>query len=541
VAAVTLTLPLCIREITRRLLSGAWGNASKPIILAGLFMLALIAAQCCCEMFRDLMGHVMGARMERDMRNRLFIHYQSLGFSFFDREKTGSIISRISNDLLSLAELYHHGPEDIIIYFASFIGALCILFRINPRLSLSICAFLPAMVIYSIFFSKKLNRAYQKNRESIAELTARIDDSIAGIRTVKSFCSEEIEAEKFRGANEAFCKSRSSIYAHEAWYYTILSGFITQLITAAVVILGGIMLSRGTLDVADLISFLLYAGYLTAPIPQLARIMAQYQEGLSGFARFMEVLETPGEDSGGAAADRITGRVSMPEKMKGGIEFRNVSFRYDGDRDYVLKNVSFTIRGGEYVALSGPSGIGKTTLCSLIPRFYAAQEGAILLDGIDVRRIGLKELRSRIGVVQQDCYVFAGTIRENIAYGRPGASEEEIINAAKKANAHEFISALPGGYDTVIGRQGSLSGGQRQRLCIARVFLKDPPLLIFDEATSALDMETERVIQEGLRDLSKNRTTIVIAHRISTLRHADRILTLDEDGVKETGLAGAGN
>jgi ATP-binding cassette subfamily B protein len=436
----------------------------------------------------------------------------------------------------------------MIIYFAGFAGALVILFRINGSLALIICAFLPVMALYSVFFSKRLNRVYTKSREAIGELNGRLEDSIAGIRTVKSFCNEDLEAEKFHQANEEFYSCRAAVYRHEAWYYTILSGFITQLITAAVVIFGGLMLSGGLpgarLDLADLVSFLLYVNYLTAPLPQLARIMAQYQEGLSGFNRFMDILSIAPEDSVPPAPDLPRPAVSaadsnavvhFPGRVKGRIEFDRVSFRYEDERNYILKDVSFTVEGGEYAALSGPSGIGKTTLCSLIPRFYNATAGIIRLDGLDINAVPLKELRRQIGVVQQDCYVFTGTIRENIAYGKPGASMEEIAEAARKAGAHDFIMAQPQSYDTPIGQRGcTLSGGQRQRLCIARVFLKDPPVLIFDEATSALDLETEKLIQESLRDLSKNRTTLVIAHRLSTLEQADRVLILDGEGVRES-------
>jgi ATP-binding cassette subfamily B protein len=541
-AAISLILPLWVRRIIQKLLAGIpepAGDRMHPLVYWGLFMLALIVVQCCCELFRDMMGHVMGARMERDMRNRLFTHYQSLSFSFFDREGIGSVISRISHDLLSLAELCHHGPEDMIIYFAGSAGALVILFRINPSLALVVCAFLPVMVLYSVFFSGKLNRAYTRSREAIADLNGRIGDSIAGIRTVKSFCNEGLEAEKFREANEEFYSCRASVYRHEAWYYTILSGFITQIVTAAVVIFGGLLASGGFtgagLDLADLVSFLLYVNYLTAPLPQLARIMAQYQEGLSGFNRFMDILAlAPEEPAGPAPEASRQAALQLPGRVRGRIEFSGVSFRYEGDRNYVLKDVSFTLEGGEYAALSGPSGIGKTTLCSLIPRFYKATAGIIRLDGIDINAVPLKELRRQIGIVQQDCYIFTGTIRENIAYGKPGASIEEIAEAARKAGAHDFIMAQPQSYDTPIGQRGyTLSGGQRQRLCIARVFLKDPPVLIFDEATSALDLETEKLIQESLRDLSKNRTTLVIAHRPSTLEQADRVLILGEEGIRE--------
>jgi ATP-binding cassette subfamily B protein len=523
VSAVSLTLPLCIRYITG--LNNAVGNVDRSIMIIAPVMLGLIIVQTICALFYDHMGHVMGARMERDMRNELFAHYQTLPFSFFDREKTGSVISRLINDLLSLAELYHHGPEDLIIYALTFIGALVILLQINASLALMICLFLPPMFLFAFLYSKTLNRVYTKNRETIGVLSAQIEDSIAGIRTVKSFGNEAMETEKFQHANESLYRSRSSIYKHEARYFTGMGMFFTQLIIVLAVVMGGIKLSGASLSITDFISFILYVNYLTAPIPQLARVTAQYQEGISGFNRFMDVLELKGEDYGEQGA---------AEPNSGDLEFAGISFRYDENSDYVLKDISFKIRSGEYVALTGPSGIGKTTLCSLIPRFYENFSGSIRIGGIDNRDISLQTLRKHIGIVQQENYVFAGTIRENIAYGKPGAQEEEIIAATKKANAHVFIMALSGAYDTVIGPRGfTLSGGQRQRLCIARVFLKDPAILIFDEATSALDYESEAVVQEGLKSLSQNRTTLVIAHRESTIKNADRVLVLSGQSIVE--------
>ncbi|MDR0657023.1 MAG: ABC transporter ATP-binding protein/permease [Treponema sp.] len=537
-SAAALILPLCIRALTRDVMAHAASGMPGITGIAmhyGLAMLGLIIVQSACSLFQDQMGHIMGARMERDMRNDLFAHYQRLPFSFFDREKTGEVISRITGDLLNLAELCHHGPEDLVIYFASFIGALAILFHINARLALASCIFLPVMAIYSLFFAGKLNRAYRKNYERIGEVNSRIEDSIGGIKTVKSFGNEELEIRKFRMVNEEYYRSRSSIYRHESWYFTVLGAFLAQLVTVSAVFFGALMLSGQKLAAPDLLSFLLYTAYLTAPIPEFSRIMSQYQDGLAGFRRLCDILETGAErEKTGVSVDRDSAveETGLPEKIRGEIEFRDVSFSYGGEEEHVFKNISFVIKSGEYAALKGASGIGKTTLCSLIPRFYEASAGRITIDGIDIKTVDIEDLRKRIGVVQQDCYIFSGTVRENIAYGKPGASAEEITAAAERARAHGFIISLERGYDTDLGVRGArLSGGQRQRLCIARVFLKNPPILIFDEATSALDMETERAIQEGLRDLSVNRTTIVIAHRLSTLQHADRILTLDENGI----------
>jgi ATP-binding cassette subfamily B protein len=528
VSAVSLAIPLCIRYLTGNLLNGAAANINRSITLFALVMLGLIVLQTACALFYDHMGHVMGARMERDMRDELFVHYQTLPFSFFDREKTGSIISRIINDLLNMAELYHHGPEDIIIYAFTFIGALVILLRINPSLALVICLFLPLMFLFALLYSKVLNRAFKENYKNIGQVSAQIEDSVAGIRTVKSFGNEALEVEKFRQANEALYRGRSAIYKHEARYYTGLGTFFSQLVIVVTVVAGGIKLSGASLSIADFISFILYVNYLTAPIPQLARVTAQYQDGLSGFNRFMDVLELPGEDY------RRGAKAAALETGNGDLEFAGLSFRYGEDGDYVLKDISFKIQSGECVALTGPSGMGKTTLCSLIPRFYENFSGNILINGKNNRDISLQTLRQHIGTVQQENYVFAGTIGENIGYGKPGAPKEEIIAAAKKANVHDFIMALPNGYDTVIGPRGlTLSGGQRQRLCIARVFLKDPVILIFDEATSALDYESEVAVLEGLKTLSQNRTTLVIAHRESTIKNANRVLVLNGQSITE--------
>jgi ATP-binding cassette subfamily B protein len=545
VSAVSLIFPLCIRYLTGEGTAYFRNRGDNFIVLFSLFLAGLIFLQTGCALFYDHMGHVMGARMERDMRNELFAHYQTLPFCFFDREKTGSILSRLTNDLLALAELYHHGPEDIIIYAFTFIGALVILLRLNPELTLVIGIFLPFMFLYSFFYAKTLNRVYRKNREKMADINARIDDSIGGIRIVKAFGNEGVEIEKFRKVNEELYQSRASIYKHEARYFTGMAEFFARFILAAVVVAGGVKLSGAALNISDYISFILYATYLTAPIPQLARVIAMYQQGLSGFNRFMDVLEMPGEQYGPRLpADPADHRRSLegsslssgaePVKIQGDLEFVQVSFKYHQDAGYILKDISFKIPAGDFIALTGPSGIGKTTLCSLIPRFYEPSSGGIFMDGKNINTMDLRDLRLNIGMVQQDVYVFAGTISENIAYGKPGASKEEIAAAARKANAHDFIMALPGGYDAKIGSRGlTLSGGQKQRLCIARVFLRDPPILIFDEATSALDYESERIVQEGLASLSRNRTTIVIAHRLSTIQNARRVLVLNEGTIKE--------
>ncbi|MDR3139515.1 MAG: ABC transporter ATP-binding protein/permease [Treponema sp.] len=543
VSAVSLIFPLCIRYVTG---AGSFRNGTDNFVLPlSLLLAGLIVLQTACALFYDHMGHVMGARMERDMRNELFAHYQTLPFSFFDREKTGSILSRLTNDLLALAELYHHGPEDVIIYALTFTGALIILLRLNAGLTLVIGIFLPFMFCYSVFYGKILNRVYKRNREQMAEINARIDDSVGGIRTVKAFGNEGIEIEKFRSANEELYQSRACIYKHEARYFTGMAEFFARFILAAVAVAGGVKLSGSSLSISDYISFILYASYLTAPIPQLARVMAQYQQGLSGFNRFMDVLELPGENYGPRdPANRknrphdpggsICSAGTEPDNIGGELEFVRACFKYSQNNDYILKDISFKAEPGDFIALTGPSGIGKTTLCSLIPRFYELTSGAIFIDGKNIRDMDIRDLRLNIGVVQQDVYVFAGTIGENIAYGKPGAPREAIIQAAKKAGAHDFIMALPDNYETRIGSRGAtLSGGQKQRLSIARVFLKNPPILVFDEATSALDDESEGIVQQGLLSLSRNRTTIVIAHRLSTIQKALRVLVLNEGGITE--------
>jgi ATP-binding cassette subfamily B protein len=506
VAAIALLLPLCTRSITKAVMDTGVQNNIGVLFTTAFIMLALIILQTACGLFQDGMGHIMGAKIERNMRNELFAHYQKLPFSFFDKKKTGELMSRITNYLINLAELYHHGPEDIVIILFGFIGAFVVLLNINLKLALVVSAFLPVMAMYSLFFQGKLRRAYKSSYEKIAGVNAQLEDSLSGIRTVKSFAGEAAEAEKFAAINEQFYQSRARIYNHEALYFTGMEAFFVPLVTAAVVVFGGVLISRSSLDAADLIVFLLYVGYLTAPIQRIAHTIQQYQDGFAGFNRFMDIMELKTED------DKSAVELAAGNGIKGHVEFVNVSFKYDGGPENVLENLSLDIKAGETVALVGSSGIGKTTLCSLIPRFYEAGAGAILLDGIDTRDIGLQTLRRNIGVVQQEVYLFAGTVLENIRYGKPDADETEVIAAAKKANAHDFIMNLPQGYQSDIGQRGvKLSGGQCQRLSIARVFLKDPPVLNFDEATSALDNESERIVHEALNVLAKDRTAIIIA------------------------------
>lgn len=491
-------------------------------------MLALVAIYAACHTFIDYQGHIMGALMERDMRNELFEHFQKLPFKFYDENRTGQLMTRISNDTFDLAELYHHGPEDIVISLLNFIGAFLILISINAKLALIALAFLPIMGIYGFYFSKRMHASLKKSRDRIGHINAQVEDTLSGIRVVQSFTNEEIEKKKFNYENHRFLESRKEGYKSEAYFYDGLIT-LTQLLTIAVVIFGAVSIVKGSLDLADLLTFLLYIVILIEPIQRLGNFTRLYQEGITGFNRFMEVLEVEPEIKDSAEAIEL-------RNVQGAVEFKNVSFKYKEGFDHVLENISLNIKVGEYVALVGPSGVGKTTLCSLIPRFYEVSEGEILIDGKNIVGCSLRSLRKSIGFVQQDVYLFAGTILDNIRYGNLSASEEAIIEAAKKANAHDFIMLLPNGYLTDIGQRGvKLSGGQKQRLSVARVFLKDPPIIIFDEATSALDNESERAVQNSLEKLTKNRTTLVIAHRLSTVRKAQRILVLTDDGITEQG------
>jgi len=529
ISAAALLLPVCTNFITKNLLAkeGAPGTLDK-IHALGAAMLALVALQALCTLFVDYQGHVMGAKMERDMRRELFEHYQKLSFSFYDRQRTGQLMARITNDLFSLAELYHHGPEDLSIAALELIGVLVILARIDGTLTLIVMCFLPVMFVFAMHFSRRMIAALRLSKDRIGDINARVEDSLAGIRVVKSFTNEAFETARFNYENDRFLSSRSEGYRSEAWFSGGMAAF-SQLITIAVIVFGAAGIARAALDLADLLTFLMCVAVLIDPIRRLVNIARLYQEGSTGFDRFLEMLRMePGmPDQAGAA--ELT-------HVRGDIEFRNVSFRYAGDSPFVLKNLSLEIRAGEFVALVGASGVGKTTLCSLIPRFYDATEGEILIDGMNVSDIRPQSLRQNIGIVQQDVYLFAGTVAENLRYGKPDATLGEIVYAAKHAHAHDFIMALPGRYDTEIGERGvKLSGGQKQRLSIARVFLKNPPILIFDEATSALDNESERSVQQSLLRLARNRTTLVIAHRLSTVRNARRIVVMTGDGIAEEG------
>ncbi|WNB93805.1 ABC transporter ATP-binding protein [Bacillus sp. NEB1478] len=528
VSSVTLVLPLLVRYITKDVLEGDLSIALDKVYKIGALMLVLVAIQNLGTYFVDYKGHEVGARMESDIRSELFQHLQKLPFRFYDKEKTGQLMSRVTNDLFLLAELYHHGPEDYVKYFVRFVGASIILFFINIPLTLAVFIFMPIIGFLSLYFNKKENEALLRNKERIADVNAQLEDTLSGIRVVKSFANEHIEIEKFNRENHRFLASRKNTYKVEATFFNCIQ-ILIQLITITVVVFGSASIVNQTLDLADLITFLLYIGYMVEPIQRLTHMSTQFQEGITGFQRFMEIMNLkPGIENKPDA-------IALPV-VQGDIEFNNVSFRYEEQLVPVFTDLSLRIRSGEFVALVGPSGAGKTTLCSLIPRFYEVTSGEVKLDGINVRNLDLNSLRNHIGIVQQDVYLFAGTVMENIRYGKHAATDEAVIAAAKYANAHDFIMSLPNGYHSEIGQRGvKLSGGQKQRLSIARVFLKNPPVLILDEATSALDNESESIIKESLELLANGRTMIVIAHRLSTIRNAERILVLTKDGIMEDG------
>ena len=528
VSAITLALPLCIRYLTKTILAEGATNSIDQIYTMGVLMIGLVIVHTACDMFVAYQGHTMGAMMEADMRTELFEHYQRLSFGFYDEQKTGQLMTRLTNDSFALGELFHHGPEDIVIALLNFAGAFIILINIDVKLTIIVLLFLPIMAVYANHFNRKMKVALRQSKDRIGDINAQVEDTLSGIRVVKSFTNEEVEKEKFGYENNRLVESRRESIRGETLFYEGLMGF-THLMTVAVVIFGAIAIVNASLDLADLLTFLLYIGILIEPIKRFGNFTRLYQEGITGFDRFMEVLEVEPDIQDAAHAIDVT-------QVQGHIEFRDVSFKYKEGYNDVLQNLSLEINAGEYIALVGSSGVGKTTICSLIPRFYEIDDGELLLDGVNVKDIQLESLRGHIGIVHQDIYLFAGTVAENIRYGKLDATRDELVEAAKMANAHEFIMALPDGYNTDIGQRGvKLSGGQKQRLSIARVFLKDPAVIIFDEATSALDNESEKAVQDSLEKLTSNRTTLVIAHRLSTVRNAQRILVLTDSGINEQG------
>lgn len=496
-----------------------------PLLAAGLLVMYII--QALCKYYVNCQGHVMGAMMERDMRRELFEHYEKLSFSYYDNNNSGQMMSRLVSDLFDISEFAHHGPENLFISLIKIIGSFVFLTVINWRLAIPLFVIVIVMVIFSSVQSKKMHATFLDNRKKIGDINARLQDTLSGIRVVQSFANEEIENKKFASSNENFLVSKKENYrcmgSFSSW-----NTFFQGLMYLTVLVFGGYLISQDKMEPADLAMYALYIGIFISPIQILVELTEMIQKGLSGFRRFSAIMETEPDIEDVEDARELT-------NVKGDVNYDHVTFRYNDDEP-VLSDVSFSIPAGRSIALVGPSGGGKTTICSLLPRFYELTGGKITIDGKDIKEFTLQSLRKNIGIVQQDVYLFCGTVRENIAYGKPDASDEEIIEAAKNANIHDFIMSLPDGYDTFVGERGTrLSGGQKQRISIARVFLKNPPILILDEATSALDNESERHIQKSLEELSKNRTTITIAHRLSTIRGADEIIVITENGIAERG------
>ncbi len=527
-ACVTLVIPLIVRYITNTVVHYEASAAVRTALILGGAMVGLVLIEMFCNFYIAYYGHIMGAKIEANMRRDIFGHYQKLTFAFYDNQKVGSLLSRVTSDLFDISELLHHGPEDLVISIIKIVGSFIILFMINPVLTLIAFAFMPLMALYAFYFNGKMKSAFVRNRERIGEINAQIEDSLSGIRVVKSFANEKVEMKKFKKGNDNFVEAKRTSYKYMGIYNSGL-GAMTTLITVVVLVGGVFFMMDGTVKTTDLITFLLYINNFTEPVRKLVVLTEQFQNGYSGFERFLEILSIEPDISDKPGAKAV-------ESLEGDVVFRDVSFNYEENNESVLSHINLHVKKGEYVALVGPSGVGKTTLCSLIPRFYEVSGGAILVDNTDIRDIKLDDLRRNIGIVQQDVYLFAGTIMDNIRYGKYEATDEEVIRAAKRANAHDFIMNFPEGYDTDIGQRGvKLSGGQKQRLSIARVFLRNPAILIFDEATSALDNESEKVVQTSMEELASDRTTFVIAHRLSTIRNAKKIIVLTEKGIAESG------
>ena len=528
ISLVDLAYPQILRTLTNTLFTEDAPSILRalPPIAIALFVMYLV--QSLCKYYVSYQGHMMGANMERDMRQQLFDHYEKLSFSYYDQNNSGQMMSKLVSDLFDIAEFAHHGPENLFISLIKIIGSFTFLFLINWRLAIPLSLLVVCMFLFSLSQNKRMQTTFMENRRKIGDVNSSLQDTLAGIRVVQSFANEEVERKKFYKSNHAFLLSKDANYRCMGNFmgWNLFFQGMMYLVTLT---FGGYLIAKGQMQVGDLAMYSLYIGIFISPIQILVELTEMIQKGLSGFRRFLDVMETEPEIQDAPDAKEL-------ENVKGHVSYEDVSFHYSDDDTLVLSHVSFDIPAGKSIALVGPSGGGKTTICSLLPRFYDVTGGRVTIDGQDVRSLTKKSLRSQIGSVQQDVYLFCGTIRENIAYGKPDATMEEIIEAAKKANIHEFIQELPDGYDTFVGERGTrLSGGQKQRISIARVFLKNPPVLILDEATSALDNESERRIQKSLEELAKNRTTITIAHRLSTIRNADEILVVTEDGIAERG------
>ena len=528
ISLVDLAYPQILRTMTKTLFTQDKDIIlhALPVIAASLFVMYIV--QSLCKYYVTYQGHMMGAKMERDMRRELFDHYQELSFSYYSRNNSGQMMSKLVSDLFDISEFAHHGPENLFISLVKIVGAFIFLFFINKKLALPLILLVIVMFVFSFRQNAKMQETFMENRRKIGDVNASLQDTLSGIRVVQSFANEDIERAKFKKSNEAFLVSKRDNY-HCMGSFMSSNLFFQGMMYLVTLVYGGYLIAQGEMQTADLAMYALYIGIFISPIQILVELVEMMQKGLSGFRRFLDVMETESEIRDADNAAELT-------DVKGHVRYDHVSFHYSDDETPVLSDISIDIPAGKSIALVGPSGSGKTTICSLLPRFYDVTGGSITVDGKDIRGLTLKSLRSQIGMVQQDVYLFDGTIKDNIAYGKPGASDEEIIKAAKCASIHDFIMELPDKYDTYVGERGTrLSGGQKQRISIARVFLKNPPILILDEATSALDNESERWIQKSLEDLSKNRTTITIAHRLSTIRDADEIIVITEEGIAERG------
>ena len=528
ISAIDLAFPQLLRTLTKTLFAGAPGKIISALIPITIGLLVAYIIQTACRYYVTYAGHMMGARMERDMRKELFDQYEKLSFSYYDQNNSGQMMSKLVSDLFDISELAHHGPENLFISVIKIIGSFIFLFMINRMLAVPMLILVVLMLIFSYGQNKKMQETFMDNRRKIGDINSSLQDTLAGIRVVQSFANERIEQEKFNRSNENFLISKDANYRCMG---SFMSGnaFFQGMMYLVTLVFGGFLIAHGRMEASDLAMYALYIGIFISPIQILVELTEMMQKGLSGFRRFLEVVETEPDIVDAADAKPL-------KNVKGNVCYEDVSFHYSDDDTPVLSHVSFEIPAGKSIALVGPSGSGKTTICSLLPRFYDATEGRVTIDGNDVRKLTLESLRSQIGLVSQDVYLFGGSIKDNIAYGKPDVTMDEIVDAAKKANIHDFIMELPDKYDTFVGERGTrLSGGQKQRISIARVFLKNPPVLILDEATSALDNESERFIQKSLEELAKDRTTITIAHRLSTIRNADEILVVADCGIAERG------
>ena len=528
ISLVDLAYPQILRTMTKTLFTQdkVMILHALPVIAVSLFVMYIV--QSLCKYYVTYQGHMMGANMERDMRRELFDHYQELSFSYYSRNNSGQMMSKLVSDLFDISEFAHHGPENLFISLVKIVGAFIFLFFINKKLALPLIILVIVMFVFSFRQNAKMQETFMENRRKIGDVNASLQDTLSGIRVVQSFANEDIEREKFKKSNEAFLVSKRDNY-HCMGSFMSSNLFFQGMMYLVTLVYGGYLIAQGEMQTGDLAMYALYIGIFISPIQILVELVEMMQKGLSGFRRFLDVMETESEIKDADDAVEL-------KDVKGHVRYDHVSFHYSDDETPVLSDISIDIPAGRSIALVGPSGSGKTTICSLLPRFYDVTGGSITVDGKDIRGLTLKSLRSQSGMVQQDVYLFDGTIKDNIAYGKPGATDDEIIKAAKCASIHDFIMELPDGYDTYVGERGTrLSGGQKQRISIARVFLKNPPILILDEATSALDNESERWIQKSLEELSKNRTTITIAHRLSTIRDADEIIVITENGIAERG------